>query len=612
MDGVSVAASCVALIQAADKTLRVISQFARDCKDAQTDLANLNQELSALTRTLSLLKDLVPDGSEFADSTLTINTKRDIRDMIHNSLNVARDIEKVLLGHEGRFVALSWAARGRGKVATHKAFLETNRRALSLAVDTITLATTKTIKHDTANILDDTTHIKGDIGSIMSRIRHLEGLVSAKNEDDPRAYMLRRYLNDLSSVAGSVCDMSSRPASPDIGVESNSAPESIASSADDLDNGEQVLPKHHCLGSFEITPDGTKITCDVSRKWGDPRFAGTVYDIYSGNMSHIIRLPKTHKLSSNRVSSGLTLGQLAYNHLTSSKSPGHQCLMRHEILNVDASIFLLRTSRNHWKVHDRHTDTTLVTLGAQAKFSGCLPITENCVLFILTEVVKLSPTKSHLFRVRRIEHSNGKKTTHLESQYLPLSGKSAYGGADLFTFSLHDRTITALGGYLYIYAWRLDPDWFVDKQLTNLPTIGNPSQIELPTDFRDEAQHLKEITRMGDKMLILEHPRSSLEDVHKYTVTSWDLSSGVARQTSTRSHVVEGRFFWPGAKLSSDGKLLMVHQRLQGHPEQIEILQVSTMSLVQRFDKGPPTSPSLVSTPNFDVVLEEVLENQAG
>lgn len=139
MDGLSVAASCIAVIQAADQTYKIISQFVRDCKEAKSDLGAVSQELSTLTKILTQLKDIVPDGGGFADSELTNNTKRDIRDIISSCSVVAREIEDVLSGHEGRLAALSWATRGKRKVATSKVLLETNRRALSLAVDTITM-----------------------------------------------------------------------------------------------------------------------------------------------------------------------------------------------------------------------------------------------------------------------------------------------------------------------------------------------------------------------------------------------------------------------------------------------------------------------------------------
>ncbi|EWG46943.1 hypothetical protein FVEG_07214 [Fusarium verticillioides 7600] len=101
MDGLSVVASCIAVIQAADQTYKIISQFARDCKDAKGDLAAVSQELSTLTRTLTQLKDLVPDGSDFSDSDLTNNTKRNIRDIVGSFLAVACETKEVLSGHEG-------------------------------------------------------------------------------------------------------------------------------------------------------------------------------------------------------------------------------------------------------------------------------------------------------------------------------------------------------------------------------------------------------------------------------------------------------------------------------------------------------------------------------
>lgn len=136
MDGLSIATACFAFIEIADRTFKVISDFVRDCKDARTDLAAVNQELLALKRTLNLLRDLVTEGNE---SDLTGNTKRDIRDIIQNSLGVAETLEDELRGQEGRLLAVNWATRGKRKVATYKLILETNRRALSLAVETITL-----------------------------------------------------------------------------------------------------------------------------------------------------------------------------------------------------------------------------------------------------------------------------------------------------------------------------------------------------------------------------------------------------------------------------------------------------------------------------------------
>ncbi|KAJ4247844.1 hypothetical protein NW762_013053 [Fusarium torreyae] len=170
-----------------------LSVAASYCQDVKKDLDAVNRELSALTQTLSLLKELVPDGSESCDSSLTNSTQRDIREIIEAPL---------MWPKISRAWFYSWALKG-GLQRSAGLLVEKGR------------ATAKNIKHDTTDILDDTAHIKGDIGGIMERIRKLEGMIAMKDPDDPRTYMLRRYLNDLSSVAGSVCDMSSRPVSPE-------------------------------------------------------------------------------------------------------------------------------------------------------------------------------------------------------------------------------------------------------------------------------------------------------------------------------------------------------------------------------------------------------------
>ncbi|KAF5608451.1 uncharacterized protein FSUBG_4669 [Fusarium subglutinans] len=216
MDGLSVAASCIAVIQAADQTYKIISQFRRDCKDAKSDSVAVSQELSTLIRTLTQLKDLVPDGSDFANSDLANNTKRDIQNIVSSCLVVASDIEDVLSGHEGKLAALSWATRGKRKVATSKVlFGNESSSSQSGCRYHYAVTTAQNIKQDTANILDDTTHMRGDIYDLVVRIRNLEAMVADKDPDDPRKYVLMRYLNDLSSVAASVCDMSSRPATPE-------------------------------------------------------------------------------------------------------------------------------------------------------------------------------------------------------------------------------------------------------------------------------------------------------------------------------------------------------------------------------------------------------------
>ncbi|KAH7243023.1 hypothetical protein B0J15DRAFT_429482 [Fusarium solani] len=191
-----IAASCIAFAQVADKTIGTIRGFIIDCRDARSDLSAVSRELS--------IRD-------------------DIRSIIKNCLDVAKEIDDVLVEHRGRFAAVSWAAKGKQKVSALKAVLEAHRRALNLAVDTITLAMTKSIKNDTEVILEDTADIKQDTADIkedttkiLEEIARLETLIRRNiPAESSKMFLLNRYLCDLTSVAGSVCGDLSRPGTPE-------------------------------------------------------------------------------------------------------------------------------------------------------------------------------------------------------------------------------------------------------------------------------------------------------------------------------------------------------------------------------------------------------------
>ncbi|RSL47189.1 hypothetical protein CEP54_013514 [Fusarium duplospermum] len=217
-----IAASCIAFAQAADKTIGTIRGFIIDCRDARGDLSAVNRELSELKLTLNILEDLVPDGSETGDP-LPSSIRDDIRSIIKNCLDVAKEIDDVLVEHRGKFAAVRWAAKGKQKINSLRAVLEAHRRALNLAVDTITLAMTKNVKNDTEDILEDTADIKQDTTKILEEIARLEALIR-KNipAESSKMFLLNRYLYDLTSVAGSVCGDLSRPGTPELVSERSS------------------------------------------------------------------------------------------------------------------------------------------------------------------------------------------------------------------------------------------------------------------------------------------------------------------------------------------------------------------------------------------------------
>ncbi|WAO87603.1 Hypothetical protein NCS54_00491800 [Fusarium falciforme] len=217
-----IAASCIAFAQVADKTIGTIRGFIIDCRDARSDLSAVNRELSELKLTLNILEDLVSDGSE-TGGPLPSSIRDDIRSIIKNCLDAAKEIDNVLVEHSGRFAAVSWAAKGKQKVNSLKAVLEAHWRALNLAVDTITLAMTKSIKNDTEDILEDTADIKQDTAEIkedttkiLEEIARLEVLIRRNiPAESSKMFLLNRYLYDLTSVAGSVCGDLSRPGTPE-------------------------------------------------------------------------------------------------------------------------------------------------------------------------------------------------------------------------------------------------------------------------------------------------------------------------------------------------------------------------------------------------------------
>ncbi|CAF3523991.1 unnamed protein product [Fusarium graminearum] len=372
MDGLSIATACFAFIEIADKTFTVISDFVRDCKDARNDLAALNQELLSLKRTLNLLKDLVTDGNE---SDLTNNTKRDIRDIIQNSLGIASTLENELRGQQGRLLAVHWATRGKRKVATYQVILETNRRALSLAVETITLATAKNIKQDTTEILDDTAHIRGGITSIISRIQTLEAIVTSQGTGDPHTFMLTRSTSPAPSESSSTSAAShdsgvgegSQPVNTPSGLPTDkdvppvSESEASGKSPTDLANDPFVLPD-----SFPVSVTEACSLENLAFQLRQSHFLSKHLQIEQetyptglssdGNRLVWLQPGKKHDVvydtESKRINNVMSMGTV-----DRFRQSIHKTEMR--ILNTDASLILFKISKSCWKVYDRVTGKTI-------------------------------------------------------------------------------------------------------------------------------------------------------------------------------------------------------------------------------------------------------------
>ncbi|KAH7269076.1 uncharacterized protein BKA55DRAFT_547732 [Fusarium redolens] len=613
MDGLSVAASCVALIQASDKTFGVVSQFIRDCKDAKDDLVSVNQELSALRRTLGLLQDLIPVGCDFADSDVTKNTISDIKEIIISSLNVARDIDGVLLGHEGRLAAVNWATRGKRKVSRFKTSLETNRRALNLAVDVITYATSKDIKNNTMNILDDTTHIKGGVSSIEARIRNLEAKIEASYIPGPYSYMMKNYLNDISSVAGSVCGMSSRPASPE--VETSQIPDcgDCSAESDDLAYFDAIwqdpTPDEANTQGKQPASPGQKNADRISMPF--PRLsvhATSTSDLerllarikscpYVSQRRQSLPVELDHQSSDFRScmlpSDGATLlwkadkrpfrtydicsGEVAelpppaIN--PTNQLVGPAWFSELEILTTDASLLMVRQTprHSHWTIYDRRTGKTILPIQNQELWGhlSIIQISNNCSLLTLSTYDE----GCWLVKVQRLDRPYGRQI--IRSQYKKLLQS---GGAEVFALSHRSQTVTALDNEYRpkLLTWKLHSEWFVDKELDALPEVQWPDEIKLKPKRAFHGYALG-IASAGDTVVVMTRTRDfDPGGIRRRTtaiaVFGYDLPSGAMKfRHIFRNGKVPGDgssssargVFDTDGKISADGKLLMISRAIE-------------------------------------------------
>ncbi|KAJ9425932.1 hypothetical protein FOXG_18363 [Fusarium oxysporum f. sp. lycopersici 4287] len=642
MDGLSVAASCVALIQASDKTFVIVSQFIRDCKDAKNDLVSVNQELSALRQTLGLLQDLVPDDCDFVDSDVTKNTKNNINEIITSSLNVARDIDGVLSGHKGKLAAVNWATSGKRKISGFKASLETNRRALNLAVDVITYAASKDIKNNTINILDDTTHIKGGVSSIEARIRNLEAKIEGSYLPGPHSYMLKNYLNDISSVAGSVFGTSSRPASPEVETSQITDCGDRSAESEDLAYFDAIwqdptpdeanTPGKQPASLVKATPMANRVTLagnsDVDSHSQDQKSADIISMPFPNFLARIKSRPYVsqqrqslpveldHRSSEFRScmlpSDGATLlwkadkrpfrtydirsGEVAEHPLPTIDPTDHLLgptwFSELEVLSADASLLMVRQTprHRHWTIYDRRTGKTILPIQNQELWGhlSIVQISNNCSLLTLSDYDE----GCWLVKVQRLDGPYGRQI--IRSQYKQLL-KSR--GVTLFALSHSSQTVTALVDEYppKILTWKLHRDCFVDKELDVLPEVQWPDEIRLKPK-RAFHGYARGIASAGDTVVIMTETRAFDPDSHRrrttaITVFGYDLLSGVMkfRHIFRNSKVPRDgspssarRVFYTDGKISADGKLLMITRAKEVAVDKKEPSNAETSSSQER------------------------------
>ncbi|KAH6895800.1 hypothetical protein B0T10DRAFT_587319 [Thelonectria olida] len=145
MDPVSIAFSCLTLIEVVGRASTRICGFVKGCCDAEEDLAAINRELVELTRVLKILENglqnEVATGQE--ESVLLI---------IDGCTEITETINTVLDEHDGKISAVKWTLDGKKQVQELQAKLEGHRHNLILFVGTLSFAMARTIREDTRAI----------------------------------------------------------------------------------------------------------------------------------------------------------------------------------------------------------------------------------------------------------------------------------------------------------------------------------------------------------------------------------------------------------------------------------------------------------------------------
>ena len=210
MDPLAITTACVALIDAAAKTSTGILALVRSCRDAHSDLATINSELTALRMVLDLLRE---DTASTSHETAISDDVQDlVLSNIDNCTTALAKVDGVLDNHKSGnrgLVAVRWATMGKMEVAGLRAKLEANRKSLDLALHLISGTLTRAVREDTSATRADVIDIKELIPQILQRLEAIERLVSS-NHVTPvvpgQIDILQRYLDDLTTYADTVCE----------------------------------------------------------------------------------------------------------------------------------------------------------------------------------------------------------------------------------------------------------------------------------------------------------------------------------------------------------------------------------------------------------------------
>ncbi|KAK7183323.1 hypothetical protein PSPO01_10572 [Paraphaeosphaeria sporulosa] len=223
MDPISLTAGCLALVATISKTSTIVTGFVREVREARHGLDVVSRELSSLQTVLGLLAE---DASQNNPVSFPDALQAQIHGIITNCNEVVLEMKYCLTRHENSKLGQAgyWTVGGgKEHMARLRSTLEAHKSALEIALDMMAIIIARDTKKDTSQILDVTAAIREDTAQILEEVARLRTQLprNMAGEQTNGNEMLRRYLDSLTSYAGTVYDaetddrtLSSRSASP--------------------------------------------------------------------------------------------------------------------------------------------------------------------------------------------------------------------------------------------------------------------------------------------------------------------------------------------------------------------------------------------------------------
>jgi hypothetical protein len=138
MDPLSIAASCMSLLEIITKTSGFVASFVRDVRDARSDLDAVSRELLSLKTVLEMLAD---DAESYQEGSFPLSLARQVAGIISNCTKVVEEVDQCLRSHQGSKISKKtrWALVGQNDMKKLRSSLEAHKSALDIALDMLQL-----------------------------------------------------------------------------------------------------------------------------------------------------------------------------------------------------------------------------------------------------------------------------------------------------------------------------------------------------------------------------------------------------------------------------------------------------------------------------------------